>query len=241
MNMILLTEADLVGARAARIDGRRAAHVVDVLKAREGDTLTVGVVNGPIGEARVSRVGGGTVELDLVLRAAPPRPRATVVLAMVRPQIMKRTLQHLATLGSRRIFLVGARRVEPSYFGQRLFDADRDELVGHLVLGLEQARDTWLPEVSVHRRFSAFVEEVLPEVLAEIPAASRFVAHPGAGQLPCRAEGSAQVALALGPEGGWIDDEVERFAAQGFRPVSLGPRILRVETAVPYLFGALGL
>ena len=49
----------------------------------------------------------------------------------------------------------------------------------------------------------------------------------------------AAVALAIGPEGGWVPFELELLAAQGFRPVSLGPRVLRVETVVPFLVGML--
>lgn len=239
MNLILLSAADLVGAGVARIGGRRAAHVLDVLEAREGDTVVVGLRNGPIGAGRLVRIGGGTIDLALELGEVPPRPRVTIVLAMVRPQIMKRTLQHLAALGVRRICLIGASRVEPAYFSQRLFDGD--EYVEHLVLGLEQARDTWVPEVSIHRRFHRFVADVLPGLLATIPAGARVVAHPGAGERPHGVDAEQEVALAVGPEGGWTDAEVARLVQLGFRPVSLGPRILKVETAVPYLFGALGL
>jgi 16S rRNA U1498 N3-methylase RsmE len=65
----------------------------------------------------------------------------------------------------------------------------------------------------------------------------RFVAHPGApplaevAALPC--------VLAVGPEGGWIERELDTFVARGFTPVSLGPPILRVETAVAALLGQL--
>jgi RsmE family RNA methyltransferase len=59
--------------------------------------------------------------------------------------------------------------------------------------------------------------------------------------MPKEVEGGRPLAIAVGPEGGWTDFEIERFDALGFLPVSLGRRILKVETAVPYLFGALGL
>jgi 16S rRNA (uracil1498-N3)-methyltransferase len=239
MNLILLSAADLIGANVARLGDRRATHVLEVLKARVGDDVVVGLRDGPIGVGRVVGIGDGTIDLELELGEAPPRPRVTIVLAMVRPQIMKRTLQHLATLGVRRVCLVGAARVEPAYFSQRLFDGD--EYVEHLELGLEQARDTWVPEVSIHRHFHHFVADVLPGLLATIPGESRIVAHPESPEQPSRVDRGREVALAIGPEGGWTPAEVARLVQLGFRSVSLGPRIFRVETAVPYLFGALGL
>jgi RsmE family RNA methyltransferase len=48
-----------------------------------------------------------------------------------------------------------------------------------------------------------------------------------------------RVALAIGPEGGWVDFELTLLAARGFVPFSLGERILRVEVAVPYALGQL--
>ena len=66
-----------------------------------------------------------------------------------------------------------------------------------------------------------------------------LVAHPPAAA-PCpHREDARRVALAIGPEGGWVPFEIELLASRGFRPVSLGPRVLRVETVVPLLVGML--
>ena len=238
MNLLLLAPDELIGERQARVDGRRARHLREILGAAPGVRIRAGVLDGPLGSALVTALEpGGAVELELELDSSPPpRPTTTVILAMVRPQIAKRTLAHLAALGTRRILLVGSARVEKAYFSQRLFDGD--EAIEHLRLGLEQARDTWLPELQIHRRFKPFIEDVLPPLLDQLPR--RYVAHPeGEGHLGAPAP--EPTALAIGPEGGWSDYEVSRFADLGFRPLSLGPRILKVETAIPYLFGALGL
>ena len=73
------------------------------------------------------------------------------------------------------------------------------------------------------------------------PAATyaRLLAHPGATSSSAR-QPKPPAVVAIGPEGGWVPFEVELLEAHGFRPFSLGPRILRVETAVPYVFGLLG-
>jgi RsmE family RNA methyltransferase len=64
------------------------------------------------------------------------------------------------------------------------------------------------------------------------------VAHPGAAEECPRANGQGVVAV-VGPEGGFIDAEVELLGAAGFRAVSLGVRALRVETAMAALMGRL--
>ena len=54
-----------------------------------------------------------------------------------------------------------------------------------------------------------------------------------------RGLGRAGAVIAIGPEGGWVDDEVRLFQQSGFTQVGLGPRILRTDVAVPVLLGQL--
>ncbi len=237
MNLLLLSSDEVRDDQSVVINDRRANHLRGVLHVAPGHRVAAGVLNGELGTAIVREVGPDRVVLQLDLDAPPPRPEIVVILAMVRPQIMKRTLQHLSTLGVGHLALINSRRVEKSYFSQRLFDGD--EYREHLVLGLEQARDTWVPEVTIHRRFRPFIEDVAPSLIEA--AAHRIIAHPGRFPRATPLGSQRPVALAIGPEGGWIDDEVERFVDLGFTPVSLGPRILKVETALPVLYGALGL
>jgi RsmE family RNA methyltransferase len=155
--------------------------------------------------------------------------------------VLRRVLQAVASLGARRIVLVNAQRVEKSYFDTPFLEPG--ELERNLVLGLEQARDTVLPELLVRKRFKPFVEDEL-EVLWPKATCSRLLAHPGAMGGPARAslgKSGSPAVLAIGPEGEWIPYEVELLEAYGFTPFCLGPRILRVETAVPFAFGQIQL
>jgi RsmE family RNA methyltransferase len=136
-----------------------------------------------------------------------------------------------ASLGIDRIVLINAARVEKSYFDSRVL-AQIEDL---LVLGLEQARDTRLPLVSVRERFRPFVED---ELDAAFPPASRLLAHPAAERAAAAPEG--RVVLAIGPEGGWVPFELKLLEEHGFAPFTLGPRPLRVEVALPYALGAIG-
>jgi RsmE family RNA methyltransferase len=106
-----------------------------------------------------------------------------------------------------------------------------ENLLHQRLLGLEQAKDTMLPELHLRRLLRPFAEDELPELAKDSLA---LVAHPGSPE-PCPRQVSGPVTLAIGPEGGFIPAEVELLARAGFRPVDLGPRILRVETAVAAL------
>ena len=98
-----------------------------------------------------------------------------------------------------------------------------------------------LPEVRVEKRFKPFVEDELDGLWA---GARRLVAHPvPEAPLAVGSAGTAgqRLVVAIGPEGGWIPFEVELLEAHGFQRFSLGPRILRVDVAVPYIVAQLEL
>jgi RsmE family RNA methyltransferase len=136
-------------------------------------------------------------------------------------------------MGVKRIVLLGSYRVEKSYFASpHLAPA---AMRSELLLGLEQGRDTALPEVLVRRFFKPFVED---ELAARFPERTRLLAHPvDASPLEAHAPAEPRAALAIGPEGGWTAYEAEELRRRGFAPFSLGARVLRVDAAVPYAVG----
>jgi RsmE family RNA methyltransferase len=240
MNLLLLKPHEIRNQQVELTD-RRAEHIRKVLRAGQGDEVRVGVVNGPMGLGRILLMEDNRVTLSLCLTVTPSPPPATdLILALPRPIMLKRVLAQAASLGVSRIFLINAGRVEKSFFHASLI---RDNtLEGPLLLGLEQAVDTILPQISVHERFRPFVEDLLPGLLPGSP--TRLLAHPDGGQTLARLDagtGNQRIILAIGPEGGWVDFEVHKFQEQGFTLFSMGPRILRVDTAVPALLGQIGL
>ena len=229
MNLILLEPADLPDATTARLTGPRAAHVREVLQAAAGDTVRIGQVDGPLGVGTVQSQSADEVILTCQWETAiPPRPRVDLLLAVPRPKVLKRLWAQLAALGVGRIALVNAARVERFYFDSHVIQPDFYRPL--LIEGLQQARDTRLPTVSVHRAFRPFVEDELDGLFG--PGA-RLVAEPGAeGRLGDWATGrNGRVLLAVGPEGGWVPFELDLLRARGFVPVSLGARTLRTDTA----------
>ena len=150
------------------------------------------------------------------------------------PRVMKRLLPQLATLGVGRIFLVGAKKVEKDFWGATLLKPENYRPL--LVDGLMQAGTSELPTLETRRNFRAFVRD---ELDALFPTANRVVAHPYADGAGAREPGGGRLLLAVGPEGGWTDEEVELLEEHGFVRCSLGPRILKTETAAIALLAKL--
>ena len=228
MNLILLEPGEVSAERTATLRDGRARHAIEVLGVRPGHPLRVGIVNGAIGTGTVIGVGEGSVQIACVLEQRPPRPRVDLLLALPRPKVLRRLWAQLAALGVGQIILTNAERVERHYFDTHvLTEACYRPL---LIEGLQQARDTWLPAVSVHKQFRVLIED---ELVTLASAARRLVAHPDAHHqsVELNTTASERVLLAVGPEGGWNDFELTLLAAHGFERFDMGLRTLRSDTA----------
>ncbi len=235
MNLILISE-DEVKNGVAILNDRRARHLHKVLRVEPGDSLRIGLVNGLLGRGLVREISRERAVLELLATDLPPAPsRLELILALPRPIMLNRVLSQVASMGIKRIHLINANRVEKSFFSASALQPEA--LAERLRLGLEQAVDTILPQIAIHNRFRPFVEDRLPALLGA--GATGLIAHPGGGaglaEQLAQCEPTGAVLLAIGPEGGWVDFELTMFKSQGFRQFSLGPRILRVDTAVPAL------
>jgi RsmE family RNA methyltransferase len=232
MNLILIEPDEIVpGTARVRLNDRRLRYARDVHRAGPGDRLRVGMVSGKIGVGTVVRCDD-SLEIDVALHADPPPGLPlTLLLALPRPKSLKRVLQGVTAMGVKRIFLMNAWRVEKSYWQSPLLAAGA--VREQLILGLEQARDTELPVVELRQRLKPFVEDEAPALAAD---SMKLVAHPHAAA-ECPRAASQPVTLAIGPEGGFIRYELDLLRAHGFAAVSLGPRPLRVEQAIPALLG----
>ena len=240
MNRVILEENEC-GPQGGRVvflgDDRRTKHIRNVLKAKPGDTLRVGRLNGLAGSATIASDDENGVVLDARLDEPAPEPWLDLILAMPRPKVMHRLWADLATVGFARIFIVNAAKVEKYYFDSHwLNEATWRPL---LVEGLEQAGATRLPEVQIRRALRPFVEDEIPSLY---PNSAKWIAHPRIHDAPPRKAFSppgAHPVVAVGPEGGWTDFELGLFFKAGFQPLSLGDRAFRSDTACIALAGAL--
>lgn len=117
MNLLLLDNAE--NDSRAVVTGERHQHIRKVLKLQQGDTLRVGMINGPVGIATVAEQSDTSTTLQLSINspASPPLP-LTLILALPRPQMIKRILQTIATMGVHELHLIQTGKVEKA-FGNR--------------------------------------------------------------------------------------------------------------------------
>ncbi len=236
MNIVLFNASELRDDGSVTVSDVRAQHLLSVLRVAPGQEVRVGVIDGPLGTGTVTDVGGAQVTMRCALEAAvPDRPRVDLLLALPRPKVMRRLWAPLAELGVGQIILTNAEKVERDYFDTHILHEDGYRPL--LITGLQQARDTRLPLVTVHKQFRKLVES---DLQALCPEERRIVAHPDGDECTVGNALSGighsdvsppRVVLAVGPEGGWNAFEIQLLSTHGFAPVSLGPRPLATTTA----------
>ena len=234
MNLILLHQEDFTSENQAIIDGRRAKHIRTVHRAQQGDTLTVGVKNGPMGTGLVKEITESTISFETTLDIQPPKPAdCTLILALPRPKTLKKALHAALTMGVKKVYFINSYRVEKSYWQTPLLS--EEQLTDQIELALEQSKDTIFPEILIRKRFRPFIEDELAEIIQDTKA---LVGHPVAEE-ECPHQLNTPMTLIIGPEGGFIPYEIELLKEKGVTPVSMGSHVLRVEVALPALLGKL--
>ncbi|TYL48698.1 16S rRNA (uracil(1498)-N(3))-methyltransferase [Marinomonas sp. IMCC 4694] len=236
MNSILLDPRNILVTGQFVLSVRQQAHITKVIKAEPGAVLKVGVLNGRMGEGVYEPPRddkpGYMHSLNLFSSAPSPLPMV-LVMALPRPNMLKRTLHNITAMGVKDVYLIHSAKVEKSYWQSPVLQMESIEQC--LFEGLEQAKDTVMPKWSLIPRFRPFVEDQLPSILE---GKVGLLAHPYQATR-CPVDIQQPSVLALGPEGGWNEFEVDKWLEAGMQAVHLGDRILKVETVVPVLLSRL--
>ena len=140
--------------------------------------------------------------------------------------MLRRILRTVAEFGVDELHLIHSYRVEKSFWQSPYLHKGKVEAA--LIQGLERAGDTILPVVTEHRRFKPFMEDSLSSIAAE---RDLVIAHPS-GEHRLQTEDGQKRCLLVGPEGGFIDYEIELAQSLGATVAHLGNRIMSVDTAV---------
>lgn len=238
MNLILVKREELVG-NSVVLDDHRAKHVVKVLHCNQGDRVKIGILYGAIGTGTISAIHKKypfRVEIETRLESQPPeKSPVDFILALPRPIMLRRILGQIAVLGVDSIHIINANRVEKSFWEAGIIEEEKHQ--EHLIQGLEQAVDTMPPKVMFHKKFKPFIEDFFPAIAQNYT--DLLYAHPE-GSLKLHETMSpnpGKILVAIGPEGGWVDYELEKFKEYGFKGFTIGKRILKVDTAVVNIHG----
>jgi RsmE family RNA methyltransferase len=234
VNLLLFTDSDRCGENRISVRDRRLQHLLQVHRAKMGDRVRVGELGGLMGSGLILDLSDERAVLAITLNLTPPaKLPLRLVIALPRPKMLRRILRSVAEFGAAELHLINSYRVEKSYWQTPVLQAET--IRQYLLQGLEQSRDTVLPQVQCHQRFKPFVEDRLPTM---IEGRCALLAHPG-DYPPCPRGVRGESLVVIGPEGGFIPYEVEKLQDSGCQAVSLGPRILRVENALTSLLGRL--
>jgi RsmE family RNA methyltransferase len=224
MNLILFTAAETV--RPLPCDDRRAVHLLQVLRRREGDTFDAGLIDGPRGKGTVVAILPEALTLSFAWAAEPPPLDPLIlIIGLPRPQTARDILRDATSLGVAAIHFVVTEKGERNYADSTLWTSG--EWRRHLIAGAEQAFDTRLPEIT-HGR-------TLLEAIATLgPDATRLALdnYDTPRLLSSQPISAGAIALAFGSERGWSNAERAVLRNAGFSFVHLGSRVLRLETAV---------
>jgi len=200
--------------------GREAHHLIDVLRAREGDTLTVFDGKGLEGQATVVRAERGRVLLHVgetwTVSRETPQP-ITLYVALLKGDHLAEVVRAATELGANQIVPILTQHCA-------VRELSENKLLRLRRIALEAAKQC-------ERSLIPQVQPLLP--LPRIEAVEQgFVAQPGvSARVRDYYSPEKPTALLTGPEGGLSEHEVQFLEQRGFTPVTLGPRILRAETA----------
>ena len=229
---VFFIEPEEIQGDGITLTGPLAHHLVDSLRIRPGEELWLGQSGGPRFRTRVIRADPGRLTADILSRFDPPSassPYTTLGLALIKSEHMDWAIQKATELGVARLVpLVTARtviRLRPERIPNRT--------ARWRAIAREAAQQSmrWeLPEVTEPEAFATWCEQerktMCRLLLWEHPHGQRLRESLRGRQKP------ETIAVAIGPEGGFDDEEVTRAQRCGFENVSLGTRILRTESAV---------
>lgn len=228
--------ADEVNGNMAALVGEHATHLARVLRAEIGQQFDIATED-EVRLGTIVSVSDNRIEFALgEARAIKPAPQIVLVLAIFKFDRMEWALEKCTEIGVARIVPVVARRTDAHLAAAA---AKRHERWQRIVRqAAEQSRRTAAPEVALPMELKDLADTVPASGLTRLVLTETVLAeseeYTGLRdilQSQSKRSHSNQVALAVGPEGGWADEELAWFRETGWVAASLGVTILRAETA----------
>ena len=223
--------ADSWDEATASLSGDQASHLIRVLRAQAGMEFDI-VAGDRVWHAVIAGISGDAVRFNLVaeVKADPALP-VTLLLSIFKFDRMEWAIEKATELGVERIVPIIARRSEKHLAQSAQNRVERWRRIARESAQQSRRSDVPVVEDAVALKTSARIKnDVVPLLLAE-QERTTTLRHALEEALAAAANDVPAIRIAVGPEGGWAAEEEALFDNEGWKPVSLGPRILRAETA----------
>ncbi len=228
MNIVLFSKADNYFFPST---DERAKHIISILKKQKGETFEAGIENGQAGIATITHIDekGITFIFNATSDGKPLFPIEMIV-GFVRPIQLKRLFRDIASLGVKRLHLVGTELGEKSYMHSKI--VERGAAYKALKDGAIQAKSTHITDLCIHPSLKECLktlcieEKDLSVCLDNIKPSETLFKH-----LQREENRNLTLFAAIGSERGWSDAERNLFKKKNFTLCSMGKRVLRTETA----------
>lgn len=225
------------------LEGEEAHHCLDVMRCREGDRIIVFNGSGDEAEVEITSASKGAVSLASRLFLSTPRPPATITLGQAVPKgkNMDLIIQKATELGASRIVPLLSERTVVQLEGDDL-DKKRQKWQRIAIEACKQCGQNWVPEVAAPVKVESFVRQSKDalRLIAAIGPASRSLKEILAEREAAGDPRPGAATLLIGPEGDFTPAEISGALSHGFLPLSLGPIILRSETAAIHALSITG-
>jgi 16S rRNA (uracil1498-N3)-methyltransferase len=228
MNRLILTESDRVENDSFIIkDSFRLTHLSNVLKIKNGDLLKVTLLNQSLGKAKVIEFSEAECLVRVIeMESVEVTPDIQLQIALSRPPTCKKILEHGTSMGAKGIEFFQADLSEKSYLDSKIFENEKYK--EYLHLGLAQSA-IYFEEPSFKLSKSFEKSNIEQRFFLSVKEASTFQ--------KVALDFTDPIVLSIGPERGFTQREEKGLLEAGYKPICLGPSVLRVEIAT---FSALG-
>jgi 16S rRNA (uracil1498-N3)-methyltransferase len=223
--------ADSWDDATASLTGEQAAHLIRVLRAQAGMEFDI-VAGDRVWHGVIAGISGDAVRFNLVaeVKADPALP-VTLLLSVFKFDRMEWAIEKATELGVERVIPIIARRSEKHLAQSAQNRVERWRRIAREAAQQSRRSDVPVIEDAVALKTAAKREGDAVRLLLAEQERTRTLRRAIDEALAASGDTLPVIRLAVGPEGGWVAEEEALFDSEGWKPVSLGPRILRAETA----------
>ena len=223
--------ADTWDEATASLAGEQAAHLIRVLRAQPGMEFDV-VAGDRVWHAVIAAIGDNAVRFNLLARVeSDPALPIMLLLSIFKFDRMEWAIEKATELGVDRIIPIVAHRSEKHLVQAAQNRVERWRRIVHEAAKQSRRSDVPVIEDPISLKAAASREGQAVRLLLAEQERSTTLRAALTDALKTASDEFPGIRLAIGPEGGWASEEEALFDAEGWKPVSLGPRILRAETA----------